>query len=143
MIKVLVYPILVLVLIQLLVFIFSKPKNAGPISEDKIRVKRIIRYVIFLILGVGALTSIKVYLQLPPDLVDLGINSGYSYEINADTSKRYNYQMEQFGGKANIAAMEFRNWVFSFWQGKQLVYSLLTLTAVSVLMLLLVSRLIQ
>ena len=143
MIKVLVYPILVLVLIQVLIFIFSKPKNAQPVSEDKLRIKRFIRYVIFLVIGLGALTSIKVYLQLPPDLVTDGITSGYSYEINADTSKHYNYQMEQFGGKANVAAMDFRNWVLSFWQGKQLVYSLLTITAVCVLILLLVSRLIQ
>lgn len=143
MIKVLTYPILILGLIQLLAFIYSKPKGALPLAEDKLKIKRYLRYTLFLVLGLGTLTSLKVYLQLPPDAVSSESGTGYSYEVNADTSKHYNYQMEQLGGKANVAVMDFRNWVSSFWEGKQLVYSILILTGISVLILLLISRLIQ
>ena len=51
--------------------------------------------------------------------------------------------MEQIAGKANVEAMEFRDWFLSLWQGKQLVYSLMLTSLGCCLGLLLAARLLE
>jgi hypothetical protein len=39
-------------------------------------------------------------------------------------TKRYEYQLEVYGGKANVAATELQQWFEGLWQGRQLAYTL-------------------
>ena len=143
MIKVLLYPILVLVLIQVLVFIFSKRKSTYVLSNRTLTMQLRLRICAVVVFLFGSLGSAKFYLSLPPTLVNIDSANGASYEITAETSKHYNYQMEQIAGKANVEAMEFRDWFLSLWQGKQLVYSLMLTSLGCCLGLLLAARLLE
>jgi hypothetical protein len=44
-------------------------------------------------------------------------------------SKKYVRDLELYGGKINVLAVEFRQWLESLWGGKNLAYTLALLTA--------------
>ena len=44
------------------------------------------------------------------------------------TSKKYLRDLEMYGGKINILAVEFRQWLASLWRGKPLAYTIAVLT---------------
>jgi hypothetical protein len=43
-------------------------------------------------------------------------------------SKKYLRELEMYGGKINIIAVEFRQWFVSLWRGKRLAYTIALLT---------------
>jgi hypothetical protein len=50
-----------------------------------------------------------------------------------EDTKRYLRDLELYGGKANLIATEFRRWFESLWQGRNLAWTLATLTLVAAL----------
>ena len=44
------------------------------------------------------------------------------------TSKKYLRELELYGGKLNLLAVEFRQWLASLWRGKALAYTIAVLT---------------
>jgi hypothetical protein len=44
------------------------------------------------------------------------------------TSKKYMRELELYGGKSNILAVEFRQWFASLWRGKNLAYTIAVFT---------------
>jgi hypothetical protein len=49
-------------------------------------------------------------------------------EYDPFTSKKYLYELERYGGKINILAVEFRQWCAKLWHGKPLAYTIAGLT---------------
>lgn len=79
-----------------------------------------------IILAVGFAAAIAIYFMAPPppeDPAQYGIT-----DTKADVR-----QMELIGGKANILALQFREWCASLWHGQRLAYTVATLTVVGAL----------
>jgi hypothetical protein len=57
-------------------------------------------------------------------------SDGSVYPIMPEDSKMYLRDMEQFGGKANVMADEFRRWFVGLWQGKSLAFTVACLSIV-------------
>lgn len=51
--------------------------------------------------------------------------------VSSPDTKRYEYQMEVLGGKANLLATEIREWWGSLWHGRRLAYTLAGVSVVS------------
>jgi len=49
-------------------------------------------------------------------------------EARLNNTKRYEYQMELMGGKANVLATELREWFLGLWHGKRLARTLAVLS---------------
>jgi len=47
------------------------------------------------------------------------------------TNKKYVHELQQFGGKANVATAEFMQWFDSLWHGKTLAATLAVLSLVT------------
>jgi len=72
----------------------------------------------------GLIAALAIYLTAaPPSENPLG--------YNPEDSKEYLRQLEMYGGKANVLAVELRQWFDSLWQGKTLA---LTVAVLSVLL---------
>lgn len=71
--------------------------------------------VIFLLLGLALSTFAYISAE---DVTD----STLVYEV--EDSRKYLHDMELFGGKMNVLAMEFTNWFNSLWHGKSLAYTI-------------------
>src|SRR6266496_127257 len=76
------------------------------------------------ILVVGFAAAVVIYLtaHTPP-----GNPLGYD---PLDT-KKYLHDLEEFGGKANVLAAEFREWFESLWHGKRLAFTVAAITVIS------------
>jgi hypothetical protein len=72
-----------------------------------------------LILGLGLAICIYVAASPPPH---------HPLGDNPFTSKKYLRELELYGGKMNILAVEFRQWFDRLWQGKHLAYTIALLT---------------
>ncbi|GLH69903.1 hypothetical protein GETHPA_14360 [Geothrix rubra] len=89
-------------------------ESSGP---DPRRLRALARWT--LILGLG--TALLIYATAKPAPPDpLGYDP-------LDT-KRYLRELEVFGGKANILATQFRQWFEGLWEGRNLAYTVATLT---------------
>ncbi len=85
-----------------------------------------LRYGTFGILIVGFATAIIVFFTAPPPEANpLGYDP-------LDT-KKYLHDLEVYGGKANLLAVEFREWFDSLWQGRQLALTIAVITLLTVL----------
>jgi hypothetical protein len=130
MVNALLLPFLAIGIFQLLVFLLSSPRKAGPATEEEVIWRRRLRWAGVVTLLVGLLAAGLVYrraARLPePGETPAGyeVGSGYSYPIMPASTKRYNVQMEQIGGKGNVVAAEFRAWAASLWRGRRLAYTL-------------------
>jgi hypothetical protein len=95
----------------------------GP--DARARARRV-REVTEGILAAGLGSAALVYLFAKPQ----GANPlGYEPE---DT-KRYLRDLELYGGKFNVISTEFRRWLESLWQGRNLAWTLATLTILAAL----------
>jgi len=74
--------------------------------------------VIVLLIGLG--TSALVYLTAENVAVDA--LSGY------ENSKRYMHDLELYGGKMNVLAVELDKWFSGLWHGKALAYTIAGIT---------------
>lgn len=78
------------------------------------------------ILIIGFATAIVIFLTAqPPSENPLGYDP-------LDT-KKYLHDLEVYGGKANLLAVEFREWFDSLWHGKQLAFTVAVITVITVL----------
>ena len=96
--------------------------------------------IAFAILAVGLIAAVVVYFAAAPD--DAGPAAGYeinaagnSYAVGAADSKRYERGMEQMGGKANVLAAQFGDWLGTLWHGRRLAYTLAVVSVSSYLAL--------
>jgi len=48
--------------------------------------------------------------------------------VSAYDTKKYQDQLERYGGKANILATEMQEWFVGLWHGRHLAYTLAVLT---------------
>lgn len=95
------------------------------------------------ILLIGLCSATAVYF-LSEDLPDGGdgyvIVDGQKYPAGIYQSKRYQRELERFGGKANVIFAELDRWLASLWQGKQLGITLGWISVVVSLGLFLAAR---
>lgn len=85
-----------------------------------------------LILVIGLCAAAAVYLTAGDDAngaVRYEVIDGVAYPVAPEDSKAYQRELERFGGKANVLAVELTRWFAGLWRGKALAY---TLAAVSV-----------
>jgi hypothetical protein len=70
-----------------------------------------------IILFTGIASSIYIYLtaEIAPD-------PALGYEVQV--TKKYLRDLEVYGGKANVLAVEFQEWFKSLWQGQSLAYTI-------------------
>jgi len=81
---------------------------------------RWLSYGIF-ILGIGVAIVLYVTASPPPD---------YPLGYDPFDSKKYLRELEVYGGKINILAVQFRQWLASLWRGKPLAYIIACLTLI-------------
>jgi hypothetical protein len=100
--------------------------------ERKSALSRMRLYVVALaVLGLGMCAALLVYSHAddaPSDAIGYIVVDGMKYPIAAGDSKRYQRDLEMFGGKASVLFDEFTRWFARLWQGKTLG---LTLAALS------------
>lgn len=78
----------------------------------------------YLVLITGSAVSVWVYRNaVQDDLGDAIAASTYN-------TKKYQDQLERYGGKANILATEIQQWFAGLWHGRHLAYTLAVLTLV-------------
>ena len=75
--------------------------------------------IIFLLLGL----ALSAFTYISAEDVN---DSTLVYEV--EESRKYIHDMELFGGKMNVLAMEFTNWFNSLWHGKSLAYTICCIT---------------
>ena len=46
-------------------------------------------------------------------------------------TKKYLHDLEEFGGKANVLAVEFQEWFASLWHGKRLAFTVAAMTVMA------------
>ena len=75
-----------------------------------------------MILVVGFTTALWIYLSAapPPDLSEIGLNE----------SKPYQRQVELYGGKANVLAIEAMDWLRSLAHGRRLAITVACVTVI-------------
>ena len=80
------------------------------------------RVVAMTILGVGFATGLWIYLTAAPpaDPSDIGLNE----------SKQYQRQVELYGGKANVLALEAMDWLRSLTHGRRLAITVAAVTVI-------------
>ena len=84
---------------------------------------RWLRWLSYAILTLGLCSAAVIYVTAsPPPQHPLG------YDPFA--SKKYVRDLELYGGKINILAVEFRQWLESLWQGQKLSYTIAFLTVI-------------
>jgi len=70
-----------------------------------------------IILFAGMASSIYIYLT-----AEIGSDPASGYEVQE--TKKYLRDLEVYGGKANVLAVEFMQWFKSLWQGQSLAYTI-------------------
>lgn len=93
------------------------------------------------VLGFGMLVAVLVYNSaedVPEVAVGYIVVDGMKYPIAASESRRYQRNLEMFGGKASVLFDEFTRWFGGLWQGKRLGLTLAVVSGFVSLVLLLV-----
>ncbi|HTP65105.1 MAG TPA: hypothetical protein VMJ66_06905 [Geobacteraceae bacterium] len=84
--------------------------------------RRIRLYIIAAaILATGLLSAAVIYLR-----AESASDNALIDEI--EYSKRYQHDLELYGGKANVLATEITNWFKGLWRGKRLAYTIAFIT---------------
>ena len=76
-----------------------------------------LRYIAILICILGLGRALFIYLTAEPTPV-----SPFGYD--PFTSKRYIRELELYGGKFNVLAAEFSQWLGGLWHGKSLAFTI-------------------
>jgi hypothetical protein len=133
MLRVLLLPFLAIFLLQLILFLGRPADDRQALSEKGTALQKRLNLlgVIFLAGGLLAAGSILWTMgRVPedgPPAIGYEVGNGYSYPITAKMDKRHDMQMEQIGGKANVAVAEFADWCGSLWHGRRLAYTVAVL----------------
>ena len=86
--------------------------------------------ILVLLLGLCAAAAIHVTAGDDSNrAVRYEVINGVAYPVAPEDSKAYQRELERFGGKANVLAVELTRWFAGLWHGKTLAY---TLAAISV-----------
>jgi hypothetical protein len=81
---------------------------------------RLISYVIF---GVGIFISVVIYITARPPME-------HPFGYDPLHTKTFLRELELYGGKGNIMAAQFREWFSGLWQGKDLSYTIASITVI-------------
>jgi len=95
------------------------------------------------VLGFGMCAALLVYTcadEAPADAIGYIVVDGLKYPIAAGESKRYQRDLEMYGGKASVLFDEFTRWFARLWQGKTLGLTIASLSGVVSLALFLFAR---
>jgi hypothetical protein len=97
-------------------------RNDPPLTRSFLVTLRHLRWLSYAILVLGLLSAVVLYVTAsPPPQHPLG------YDPFA--SKKYVRDLEIYGGKINVIAVELRQSLHKLWQGKNLAYTIAFLTA--------------
>ena len=94
----------------------AAPRAAAAADRDA-ALRRRLRVYGAAILGAGLISAAIAYRLAKPDDERL-------LEAQLNNTKRYEYQMEVMGGKANILAAEMKDWFGGLWRGRGLARTL-------------------
>jgi len=91
----------------------------------------------WIVLVAGLVGSVWIYLAAAEtdrdDAVGYDVTGGGAYAIRPEDSKRYEYDMERFGGKASILAVEIREAFAHLWQGRRRAFTVAALALLTAL----------
>ena len=96
-----------------------------------------------LILVLGLCAAAAVYLTAENDsngAVRYEVIDGVAYPVAPEDSKAYQRELERFGGKANVLAVELTRWFAGLWHGRALAVTLAAISVVASLALYLWAR---
>ncbi len=80
-----------------------------------------LRLIGLVILVLGLLSAVAIFAHSVPATVTVGLDDGVP-------DKREMVQIEQFGGKGNLVAIEITTWFSSLWHGRRLAYTVAVLS---------------
>jgi hypothetical protein len=81
---------------------------------------RLLSYIVF---SIGILSAVFIYITAYP-------TSQHPIDYDPLSSKKYLRDLELYGGKINIIAVEFRQWFGKLWRGKNLSYTIAFITVI-------------
>ena len=99
-----------------------------------------------LVLLLGLCAGAAVYVTAGGDsstTIGYEVINGVAYPVAPADSKAYQRDLERFGGKANVLAVEFTRWFESLWQGRRLAFTVAFLGIAASLALFLIGRLLE
>jgi hypothetical protein len=101
-------------------------------------------YIVSVAILIAGLCSGTAIHFLSEDLPDGGdgyvIVDGQKYPAGVYQSKRYQRELERYGGKANVIFDELNRWFASLWQGKRLGVTLGSISVIASLGLFFLAR---
>ena len=98
------------------------------------------------LLLLGLFAAAVIYVTTEDDsngVVGYEVINGVAYPVAPADSKAYQRELERFGGKANVLAVEFTRWFESLWQGRRLAFTVAFLGIAASLALYLIGRLLE
>jgi len=90
---------------------------------SNLELKRRLRLVCLVILVAGLCSAALIYRfaeDTPDDSIGYTIANGTLYPYSVRDTKRYQYDLERFGGKAVVMFDDFNHWFTGLWRGKAL-----------------------
>jgi len=99
-----------------------------------------------LVLLLGLCAAAVIYATAEHDAngaVGYEVINGVAYPVAPADSKAYQRELERFGGKANVLAVEFTQWFAGLWQGRRLAFSVGFLSVVASLVLYLFAKYLE
>ena len=98
------------------------------------------------LLLLGLFAAAVIYVTTEDDsngVIGYEVINGVAYPVAPADSKAYQRELERFGGKANVLAVEFTRWFESLWQGRRLAFTVAFLGIAASLALFLIGRLLE
>ena len=99
----------------------AAPADSYDMTLSSVRLQARRRFIAIAILVAGFGSALVIYVTATPVPAN---PLGYDPE----DSKQYLREMEVYGGKANLLASAFRQWVDSLWHGRRLAVTVVCLT---------------
>ena len=84
---------------------------------------------VILVVGLGGAVLIYQSAANEEDVIsNYEVGEGAAYPIIPEYSKKYQRDLELYGGKGNVLATQFRRWFAGLWHGRTLAYILASWT---------------
>jgi len=90
---------------------------------SNLELKKRLRLTCLIILVAGLCSAALIYRfaeDIADDAISYTIVNGTIYPFSVRDSKRYQYELERFGGKAIVMFDDFNHWFTGLWRGKAL-----------------------
>jgi hypothetical protein len=94
---------------------------------SNLELKKRLRLICLIILAVGLCSAALIYRlaeDIPDDSLGYRIVNGVAYPLSTRDSKKYQYELQRFGGKAAVMFDDLNRWFTELWQGKALARTL-------------------